>query len=715
MHSFYALRRLGTLLISAVVLGLALLGSAVAWGQGDLLMPPGPSGFGFGEPQKEEPNVTASAEFVLPEGENPGGVAVTATIKPGWHIYSITQAAGGPLPSKITLKTPQGVEAGPFRALEAPKTKVAQVFDGMTVEYHGGTITWLAPLKLASGIDPSAVAISGQLFAQVCDDAETQCLPPRNFDFVGQRVATAAWLEKLETPQVPSAATGVSTLASTEQVAGTSKLDPEAIRETVRQQAGNRSLWSVLPFAFLGGLILNIMPCVFPVIGLKVMSFVEQSGHNRAHALALNIWYALGLLSVFWVLAALAAFLGFGWGELFTYEAFGITLAALVFAMALSFLGVWEIPIPGFVGRGGLVEAAEREGFAGAATKGVLTTLLATPCTAPFLAPAIQWTSSQSVPVIFAVFTSAGLGMASPYLLLGAFPELLRFLPRPGEWMETFKQVMGFVLLGTVVFILTFLPMEYVVPTVTLMFGLWGACWWIGRTPPTADTSVKSLRWLQAVAFAAVIWVIAFPGWGALVPERLAFGGLVNVMRDRFLSQASRRLAEAAEMGPGEASSVAAAQGALSAASTREEKGFRLPWQPYTRRDLDAHIAANRTVLVEFTADWCLTCKGLEAYVLNTEGVQQRVQDNGVVTLKADWTNRDPEVTEMLVLLTGAKQVPTLAIFPAGRPNEPIVFDRGGYTQQDLLEALDRAGASKGASPAVDAAQPEASIARLPM
>ena len=183
----------------------------------------------------------------------------------------------------------------------------------------------------------------------------------------------------------------------------------------------------------------------------------------------LNVWYSLGLLSVFVLLAVLAVTLGFGWGQLFSFKWFNIALAAIVFVMALSFLGVWEIPIPGFAGSGKAAQLASQEGAAGAFTKGALTTVMATPCGAPLLASAIAWSIAQPAPVTLTVFISAGLGMASPYLLIGAFPGLLRFIPKPGAWMETFKQVMAFVLLGTVVFILTFIPGRTWCPP-------WGCC-----------------------------------------------------------------------------------------------------------------------------------------------------------------------------------------------------------------------------------------------
>ena len=237
----------------------------------------------------------------------------------------------------------------------------------------------------------------------------------------------------------------------------------ENVRENVRKEAVDLGIMGAIFAGFLGGLILNIMPCVLPVIGLKILSFVEQAGHNRRRALMLNVWYSAGLLAVFFILASLA--IGpqhLGWGELFGRPWFTITLSAVVFVMALSFMGVWEVPLPTFLGSGKTGELAAQEGAAGAFFKGVLTTFLATPCSAPIFAPALVWATAQPAWLTYTVFLSAGLGMASPYLLVGAFPALLRFLPKPGAWMETFKTFMGFVLMGTVVYLLAVLEPQYV-------------------------------------------------------------------------------------------------------------------------------------------------------------------------------------------------------------------------------------------------------------
>ena len=427
----------------------------------------------------------------------------------------------------------------------------------------------------------------------------------------------------------------------------------EQIHANVRGENKSLGVFGAILFGFLGGLILNVMPCVLPVIGLKILSFVEQSGHNRRKAFMLNVWYSAGLLAVFFLLASLAV--GpqrLGWGELFGETWFTITLTAVVFVMGLSFMGLWEVPLPAFLGSGKAGELARQEGATGAFFKGALTTLLATPCSAPFLAPALVWAAAQPPWLTYAVFLSTGLGMASPYLLIGAFPELLRFLPKPGPWMETFKKFMGFVLMGTVVYLLTVLSPFNVVPTVGLLFGLWFTCWWIGRLEGVEDRGLKVRTSAQGAAFSCAVWIVMFPGLDSRVLGNYAFPGLATIMEERL------GLDEEEDPGP--------------------------------------VLRGPKSVLIDFTADWCPTCKHYEK-ALRSPPVVEAVHKLGVVTLKADWTHRAKavEVKRMLDVL-GSSQIPVVAVFSAADPNHPTVF-RGGYTQEDILTALDKAGPSPGA------------------
>jgi len=267
---------------------------------------------------------------------------------------------------------------------------------------------------------------------------------------------------------------------------------------------------------------------------------------------------------------------------------------------------------------------------------GVFTTILATPCAGPFLGPVFGYTLSQSPGGIYLVFGSVGLGMALPYLLIGAMPSLVSWLPQPGAWMETFKQLLGFVLLATVVWLFSSIHANYHIATLSLLFGIWFACWWIGRTPLTAPVSTRQTAWIGGIGVAVLIGVGAF----------------------HFLT-------------PGK--SV-------------------LPWQPYSRAALVAARAEGKTVLVDFTAQWCLTCKTNLKLAINREKVRQRVAENGVVPMLADWTDRNDTIKAALLEL-GSGSIPLLAIYPADKSREVILLP-DLLTQQKVLNALDEAGPS---------------------
>jgi thiol:disulfide interchange protein DsbD len=256
---------------------------------------------------------------------------------------------------------------------------------------------------------------------------------------------------------------------------------------------------------------------------------------------------------------------------------------------------------------------------------------------------------------------------------MGAFPATMRFLPKPGPWMDTFKHLMGFVLLATVIFLLTAIPPEYVIPTVGLLFGLWAACWWIGRISPLAEWDARLRAWMIAIAVGELAWLVSF-AW------------LAGVMRSRLEEEIDRGIAERMSQSARMTGETALAPPVKQASQTN------LPWRPFTRAAFEQLVAAQKTILIDFTADWCLTCKSLEALCLNTEKVRDLVDANSVVALKADWTDGAPEVTAMLELL-GSRQVPTLAVVPAGNPNRPIRI-MGAYTQQKVLDALITAGPS---------------------
>ena len=269
-----------------------------------------------------------------------------------------------------------------------------------------------------------------------------------------------------------------------------------------------------LAFAFLGGFILNFMPCVLPVLGLKILAFVQQAGESRGRVFMLNVWYSIGLISVFMVLAALAAGVGlaagerYGWGEQFTDVTFKITMTALVFVMALSFLGVWEIPIPGFVGTGRASDLQNKEGPTGAFCKGVFTTILATPCSGPFLGPVFGYVLKQPPYMAYCIFGAVGLGMASPYLLIGAFPVAGPVPAQAGRVDGYLQAVDGLPAVGHRR--LSVQPADVALrhpDDDACLLGLWFACWWIGRTPLTEPTR-RAVAWCGGTAVAALVGLL---------------------------------------------------------------------------------------------------------------------------------------------------------------------------------------------------------------
>jgi suppressor for copper-sensitivity B len=713
---------------------------------------------------------------IEPETVVPGATAtlfLTALSDPDWHVYAYAdKSVPGDIscPTRLVLQQPPGWRLGPVQASLAPTEKQEGEFP--VVRYHEGSVTWKAEIHVPDDVPPGQYTLNGLIGYQTCSTVcerptaaafsttlrvGPQPVPGQHelvFAATGERYQQVAALADSTAEQLASTDAAAIERTLVEPAApepapwdgasesSTSAEAAEATGFSLKKTAENTAsklddftafkFWAVvIPAALLGGLILNVMPCVLPVIGLKIMGFVNQAGESRARIFALNVWYALGLLSVFLILATPMALVnaadsptllqagqdeGWGWGQQFNNDAFNIPIIAVVFVMALSFLGVWEIPIPGFAAGSTATKLAEKEGPAGAFAKGVVTTILATPCTGPGIAFAMTLCRAMSVPQVYIFFSAIALGMASPYLIIGAFPKLIKSLPKPGAWMETVKQVMGFVLLATVLWLYSNVQWVHMVPTLALLFGLGGACWWIGRVSYTAEFKVKARAWVGAAAFATLIGFFSFFG-GATVGG-FPIPGLAGMMEHRFQSSIETEIAKLpTAITDRERESTASADERSGAAPAVEPSGdtttettdeiavengsqaekpeneFELPWQRFSIAKLEQLTAEKKTVMVDFTADWCLTCKTLEQFVLNTRAVREAVDRNGVVPLLGNWSS-NPEVGTMLNALN-SKQVPVLAIFPAGRPNDPIVLS-GPYKKSTLISKLEEAGPSAG-------------------
>lgn len=430
------------------------------------------------------PSVAADPKEWAREGlELVAFLSVQTPVAEGWHIYTPTQGAGGAptlfekLKVAIEKKESDAFEVGDVLLATAP-IFVKDPYDS-TLEELIGRVEWIAPIYAKSApTDLTTLEVSGEISALACSDGEGGVCVPQNVSFNVKYDAGAAVEDVLASILRPQENDDdAQNKAQGENIA--TQEDAGLVVEGAQKTKGG--LFVLLLTAFLGGLVLNVTPCVLPVVGLKILSFFEQAGRSRASAFILNVWYALGVLIVFGALA----FASVGLSFLFTRSLFQIVMSAIVFAMALSLMGVWELQTPAFLGGERSNELTSKEGPAGAIFKGIITTLLAIPCGAPLLSPALDWASEMTrqgqTGLVVAVYLLIGLGMASPFLVAGAFPELLKFFPKPGEWMDTFRKTMGFFLLIAVVWILYSAPLETQLPTLAFLFAIWFACWNIGR------------------------------------------------------------------------------------------------------------------------------------------------------------------------------------------------------------------------------------------
>jgi thiol:disulfide interchange protein/DsbC/DsbD-like thiol-disulfide interchange protein len=392
-----------------------------------------------------------------------------------------------------------------------------------------------------------------------------------------------------------------------------------------------------IAFALIGGLILNVMPCVLPVISLKIFGFVSEAGERPDKAFKLALVFSAGILGCFAVLAAIVTFFRaigaqVGWGFQFQDYRFVLAIACLVFAFALNLFGVFELTVSARA-TGGLAKLAAGGGYGGAFFQGAFATILATPCTAPFLGTASAFAFTQPAWATFLIFFSIGIGMALPYLLLAIQPKWLRYLPKPGEWMVRLKQLLGFLLLATL---------------------LW-LSWIVGR-----------LRGVDGmVELGGLLLIIGLLAW-----IKGSFWTPMSSVRSRVLAAMSM------------VAVLVVAVGSYFFVTAPSE----LSWQAFSQQSLDKALQSGRPVFVDFTADWCITCKANERFALDTSAVRQAFAQNQVVVLRADWTHGDPEITQILKE-HGRAGVPMYLFYPGGKDRPPVVLPEL-ISSQTILDAM---------------------------
>jgi thiol:disulfide interchange protein DsbD len=389
-------------------------------------------------------------------------------------------------------------------------------------------------------------------------------------------------------------------------------------------ELGVSRLLPPLFMALVGGLLLNLMPCVFPVLSLKVMSVVHMSGEERSRIIKMAWAYTLGILVAFWVLVAALLTLRYGglhigWGFQLQSPPFVFVLASVLFAFALNLLGFFEIS--GRLTTYGS-SLAHRPGYVGSFFTGILATLVATPCTAPFMGSAIGFALSQAVEVVFGIFTALAIGLALPSLLISYIPAVARWLPRPGRWMETFKQLMAFLVFGTVIWLAWVLGLQTSAAglvTLLLAFFSIGLAVWIAN------------RWRRAATVAALV------GIAAVIVAAFSLEATVPAHRE---------------------------------GATAREKGG-LAWERFSPAKVAEYRAQGRPIFIDFTAAWCVSCQVNELMVFRSEEVRATLKARGFALLRADWTNHDPVITQTLASF-GRNGVPFYVIYGKGK-NAPAV------------------------------------------
>lgn len=405
-----------------------------------------------------------------------------------------------------------------------------------------------------------------------------------------------------------------------------------------------------LLLAFGGGLLLNLMPCVFPVLSLKVLGFVQQAGEEKSRIKKHGFAFGSGVLLSFWALAGALLLLRAGggsaaWGYQFQSPLFVAGLIVLLFAVGLNLMGAFEVGMS--LTRLSAPKTAGHGGYGGSFWSGVLATVVATPCTAPFMGSALAYALTQPAIIALSVFTFLGLGMAAPYVILSLNPAWIKKLPRPGAWMETFKQLMAFPIFATVLWLLAIFGLQTGVEgmvyllTALLLMGL--AIWVMRRWDLS---SLKSLpRTLSAASIVISLGLAGYITWfasGILPPD--------------------------------------------STMVLTKTKVAQVSWEPYSDEKVEQSLAQGRPVFIDFTAAWCITCQVNKRTTLARPQVVQAFEKRNVQLLRADWTRQDAEITQALKRY-GRSGVPTYVLLP-GKEVTPQVLPEV-LSQSVVLDALD--------------------------
>ncbi len=562
-------------------------------------------------PQRQKINVVtfwAEQQFdaVSPAGKS--AIAVHFELEKEWHFYASADNAPGGMNLKLEPNE-QGTKLLSFGKQIFPKP--GWIYDdalGKKIDVIGGSFAVYLPFTVAEAAGERTVLVDIGIAGAVCSN--TQCRVP---DFgsvkVEVKIKPGESLQPkfvLPTPEKSSVSTG---------------------------QLADYSVWAALVLAFVAGLSLNIMPCVWPVLPIIVMRLVENAKESKGKSITMGLAFCLGILLFFACLAGANIVLKLvynttlQWGDQFRNPAFVTGMAMLMVVLALFMFGLFTITVPSSIsGRSG-----SGKGFSGAVGMGFLAAILSTPCSFAILAAAFAWAQAQPLGLATLAIMVIGIGMAAPFAILTAIPSLLSKTPRPGRWMELFKQTIGFVLLVIAVKLIAALPADRRINVlyfaVVLGFCVWMWGGWVSYAAPA------SRRWTVRI-IAIVLAVVA--GF-AFLPA---------------------------------------------------PKPSLIDWQKYDKATIDAAIAETKPVLIDFTADWCLSCHVVDRTVYSQKDVADLIKQKGVLAIKADTTVSDYPATIALKEIYNEPGVPVTILILPGQ-NEPQRW-RGLSFGDELKSALEQ-------------------------
>ncbi|MDD2943709.1 MAG: protein-disulfide reductase DsbD family protein [bacterium] len=604
--------------------------------------------FPFSRETPEEPSAEAEL-FVAAQNSLPGvnkkhfEVSTDLAFSATKQDFIVTINLKGPATSTISAKDIQVFPYGPSGVdYELPRINIHG--NSLSIKLHGIYFQDSIPSEITPVAQPSV----GGILA-LNDPEETKNPSAKTNQIIA-----------LEWSTDTSAATGIlteQTLPLKGEIASLRLHAPDdllKIADVSPLPAQQTSLLLALFSAFIGGIILNLMPCVLPILSIKVMCFVQHGDKSPQKIKLAALSYLLGILSSMLALALVVISLRsigeqFGWGFQFQHPEFVLALLLCVFILSLGFFDVFTFRVP-FVNRANKIASALESSLAKNFFDGVLATLLSTPCTAPFLGTALAFAFTQPSSYTILTFLSIGLGLALPYVYLATHPRMLSLLPKPGDWMYTFREFMGFLLLGTalwLLFVLHSLVGEGVLWCVALLLIVYFLFWFEKHV----EMNKISNNWknISKIIVYSLMCFLLYLLW----PKMVA-------------------LQQYQEL-----------QSTTAPTSGSQDK---INWERFTS---DVLLSPSpQAIFLEFTAEWCITCKANTALIVETAEVRKVIHDNSIRAVKADWTSGDPDVSRALNSL-GGTGVPLYAIIPAGGGKPEVLSSL--FSQKQLIESLQNA------------------------